>query len=195
MVWSKRGAHVNPKERHVNHEEYCRDIPGHEGEKDDGVAEVASKQKCDFGAPVLQRLFAEYPAERLNVEVETLQSEDWEKQPSLTFHESFREALCFGSLVVLEHDEVGLNVGIFPDGVGVRVMPGVFTHPPGVTDAHHGVGKNPRGGVIGLPGAKDLSVGCFVGDKGELGHDHGHRRRQSQLGPGVPEEIHPGEGG
>ena len=44
--------------------------------------------------------------------------------------------------LLLEDDEVGLDVGVLADRVGVRVVARVLVHPPGVADADDEVGHD-----------------------------------------------------
>lgn len=92
VVGGERGPHIDTKEGHVDDEEDCCDIPGHESHQDEGITDVAGEQQSDFCSAVLEWLSAEHSLECLNVKVQALESQDRKEQPALSLHESFSEA-------------------------------------------------------------------------------------------------------
>jgi len=113
------------------------------------------------------------------------------KITTLAFHKSATETPGFRvAFFFLENDEVTFDVWVFPHGIGVGVMFGVFSHPPRITDSHYTIGEDSRCVVVVFTGKEDLAVSCFMSNKRKLRHDDGNNRGKGDLDPGIAKEEH-----
>jgi hypothetical protein len=70
----------------------------------------------------LDLALAEDRLEAVHVEVEALEHERGEEQVPLALERPGVETLRLRGVFLAEHDEVGLDVGVLADDVGVRVV-------------------------------------------------------------------------
>jgi len=138
--------------------------------------------------------FAEHGAERLHVKVDSFEGQHGKKQISLSTGEPGANALALGRVFLLKRDKVLLDVRVVTNLVGLSVVATVLVHPPGITDANHGISQETTGAVVGLAGFENLPVGGLVGEEGELGKDDPERGSDQELVPGVLQEDETGPG-
>ncbi len=97
------------------------------------------------------------------------------KEAALPGGGSFRE----------ERNRAGGDVRVLGNDVGVVVVRAVLLLPPGVADAGHGGGEQPRGPVVGAARGEDLPVPGLVGQEAQLGAENAQGRGDEQLEPAV----------
>jgi hypothetical protein len=129
-------------------------------------------------------LSAQVP-EALDLQGDAFEEGEGEEQPGLVAGEPAPEAGAFRGLFAGEDEDVGGDVGVLVDVVGVGVVAVVLVVPPGVAHPEQQVAVDESDEAAGRLVAGDLRVAGVVPYEGGAGAEHGEERGQQHGPPGV----------
>lgn len=118
-----------------------------------------------------------------------------EEEPGLVAGEPAPESGPLVCLAAGEDQDVGEDVGVLVDVVGVGVVPVVFVVPPGVAHTEEQVAVDQADGAADRFVTGDLGVARVVADERRPGTQYGEQRREEQGPPGVSDEGDAGDHG
>jgi len=172
-------------------------LPG--GKQCEHRGQVAPQSDGDEGQlhpAVFEVLAVQQGLHARDVQVEALQGEQREKQPSLPAGEGRRETGPRSRGCGGEGQHARTDVGVFAFLVGGVVMLVVFAFPPAVAQPGEQPGQYPGHPRVPSGGDEHLPVRQVVAEETELGGHHREDRRRDQRPPRVAhhEYGHPDQG-
>jgi len=177
VVRRERSAHVETENSHLDSEERESHPQGQEAEHDREVTDVAHEQQSDLDPALVDLLFeVEYFLESMRMKVEALEQQCRKEEIALAVGHELRYSLETDSLFLLENDEIGFDVGIFVNGVRIRVVTRVLVHPPGVANSHDEVRHESTESVVEFARLENLSMSQLMSQERVLRENDPHSR-------------------
>src|SRR5690606_18873658 len=134
----------------------------------------------ELGPAPLHRLTREQVLEAVQVQVQALEREEREEEPSLVLRDGSDEAARFCGVLLDERNGVDIDVGILAYAIRVGVVPRMLGVPPGIA---HADAPRERDGeaVVRGPERQDLTVRGLVREERDLREDDPERTRDEEL--------------
>jgi hypothetical protein len=126
--------------------------------------------------------------EAVDLQRDAFQKGEREEEPGLVAGEPAPEAGTVHGLLAGEDEDVGFDVGILVDVIGVGVVAVVLVVPPPVAHPEQQIAVDESDQAAHPPVASDLGVPRVVAYEGRAGGQHGEQRGQEQHPPGVTDQ-------